>query len=321
MPGEITFEMSRVRTVIQGPGGRHRLADGIRELGGTRAMLVTGRSLGSDPLFDALVGELGPTCVGTFREIQAHNPVDVLVELISMSRDLGADVFVGVGGGSPIDAAKFAALGVLEGIDRSRALAEYAVQFEYPDKEWVKPLSGTPAPVVAIPTTLSAAEWDGFAGSVDHERGVKDVARYLEFDPCRGHPRPGDRGADAARPVGADRRPSTRPCHRDALRAQRPPVHVGAVHRGPRAPGTVPRAIGRTTHPTSRPRSSARAPPGCRSWASTTCRSAFRTRSAINWERSVSRTERPRASCSRTSCASSPPRRPTRSSASRGPRP
>jgi alcohol dehydrogenase class IV len=179
-----TFEMSRVRTVVQGPGGRHGLSEGIRNLSVGRAMVITGRSLGSEPMFDALVADLGETCVGTFRGVQAHNPVEVLVELIAMSRDVEADVFVGVGGGSPIDAAKFAALGVLEGITDPKTLAEYAVQFEYPDTELVRPLSGTPAPVIAIPTTLSAAEWDGFAGSVDHERGVKDVSRYLELTPA-----------------------------------------------------------------------------------------------------------------------------------------
>ncbi|WP_406633670.1 iron-containing alcohol dehydrogenase [Amycolatopsis sp. WGS_07] len=38
-------------------------------------------------------------------------------------------------------------------------------------------------PVFAVPTTLSAAEWDGFAGSVDESRDTKDLTVYLEATP------------------------------------------------------------------------------------------------------------------------------------------
>lgn len=183
MPDVKLFEMSRVKRVLQGPGARHALADCLRSLGVHRAMLVTGRSLGSTGIFNDLVAELGGLVAGAYRKVQAHNPIELVSELILQARDVGADGFVGVGGGSPMDAAKLAALGTLEGLTDPKQLAEYAVQFEYPDKEYVKPLSGTPAPVVVLPTTLSAAEWDGFAGSVDAERGVKDVARYLELTP------------------------------------------------------------------------------------------------------------------------------------------
>lgn len=182
--GTKIFEMSRVQRVLQGAGARHALADEVGRLGRNRAMVVTGKSLGAEPIFEALTSSLGPTLVGVFRGVQAHNPVQVLGDLIEQSRLVDADVFIGVGGGSPIDAAKLAALGVLEGVTDPKELAHYAVQFEYPDKEYVEPLKGRPAPVIALPTTLSAAEWDGFAGSVDEERGVKDVARYLELTPC-----------------------------------------------------------------------------------------------------------------------------------------
>ncbi len=178
------FEMPRVKRVLQGVGSRHRLAEEIKSAGGTRAMLVTGHSLGSTTIFRELVAELGALAVGVFTQVKAHNPVEIVAALIHQARELKADIFVGVGGGSPIDAAKLASLGIVEGVTNPKELAAYAVQFEYPDKEYVKPLRGSPAPVVAIPTTLSAAEWDGFAGSVDSERGVKDVARYLELTPA-----------------------------------------------------------------------------------------------------------------------------------------
>ena len=193
-----TFDMPRVRRVVQGAGALAQLGPQLDAADYRRALLVTGRTVGASALFARLVDDLGDRVVDVFSGVEAHNPVERVVELIGCAREVGADVIVAIGGGSPVDAAKLAALGVAEGIASTEELASFAVQFEYPSTLRVRPLSAAPLPVVAVPTTLSAAEWDGFAGSVDHERDTKDLTRYLELTPelvlldpklCAGTPR------------------------------------------------------------------------------------------------------------------------------------
>jgi alcohol dehydrogenase class IV len=177
------FEMARVETVIQGVGAVHALAEEMDKRKLTRTVVVTGRTVGSSQQFAELLDELDPRVAGVFREVKAHNPVDSVLDLIHYVREAGADSVLGIGGGSPIDAAKMAAVGVAEGVETSDDFARNYLQFEYPDKIQVKPLSGVPVPVLAIPTTLSAAEWDGFAGTVDQERDTKELVVYLEATP------------------------------------------------------------------------------------------------------------------------------------------
>lgn len=179
----LRFEMPRVETVVQGVGAVSQLREELERRGLARAVLVTGRSVGSSEHFSRLANTLGELTAGVYTAIRAHNPVEQIIDLIEFVRGADADALVAIGGGSAIDAAKLAAAGISEGCRSVADLTRNYVQFEYPDKVRVRPLDGTPMPVLAVPTTLSAAEWDGFAGSVDHTRDTKDLTCYLELTP------------------------------------------------------------------------------------------------------------------------------------------
>src|ERR1700742_1544007 len=161
------FEMTRVETVLEGSGAANELGEELDARGLSRALVVSGRSVSATAGFDAFLDAIGARAVGVFKGIQAHNPNSVLADLLALAREVEPDVFISVGGGSCSDAAKFAALAASEGLTAPEELIAYAVQFEYPDREYVKPLGAPPGPIVNIPTTLSAAEWDGFAGTVE----------------------------------------------------------------------------------------------------------------------------------------------------------
>ncbi|MDF2898206.1 MAG: putative alcohol dehydrogenase [Rhodococcus erythropolis] len=183
MPEIVKFEMPRVETVVQGVGAVREIGNELDRRGLRRVFLVTGRSVSSGDAFAKLAADLGDRVVGTFNRIQAHNPVEGIVDLIHEARGADADAFVAVGGGSPVDAAKLAAIGLAEGSESVEDLSRNYLIFEYPTTIKQRPLTGTPMPVFAVPTTLSAAEWDGFAGSVDHARDTKDLTVYLEATP------------------------------------------------------------------------------------------------------------------------------------------
>jgi alcohol dehydrogenase class IV len=177
------FEMPRTASVIMGPGSLGSLADEIDQKFEPRIALITSPSVAKTAQYQQLVEALGARTVLRYEEVLPHPPAERVVDMIDRARQAGAVTFVGIGGGSSVDSAKFASLGISENIRSVDALTDFGVHFEYPDKEWVRPLTGEPGPIISVPTTLSAAEWDGFAGTVDSRTDVKYVARYLELTP------------------------------------------------------------------------------------------------------------------------------------------
>jgi alcohol dehydrogenase class IV len=178
-----TFDMPLIDRVVQGVGSTREVGAELDRRGYQNAFVVTGQSVAAIPPFQRLIDELEPRVAGVFDRAQAHNPVDRVLEIIDQARAADADVIIGAGGGSPIDAAKLAALGITHKVHSKEDLARYYLKFTYPDTIKVLPLSHKPLPVFAIPTTLSAAEWDGFAGTVDPARDTKDIAVYREQTP------------------------------------------------------------------------------------------------------------------------------------------
>ncbi|MGN6403314.1 iron-containing alcohol dehydrogenase [Sinomonas sp.] len=172
------FEMPRTERVIEGPGALAGLPAELDRRGLGRALILSGRTLGASEPFGRLVEDLGERVVGVHTEIQAHNPLEGIMELVALARDTGADVVIGIGGGSAIDAAKLTSLGVSEKVDDPRDFLRYSLS------HGLLPLARAPLPTIAVPTTLSAAEWNGVAAFVDSATTRKELCRYLELTPA-----------------------------------------------------------------------------------------------------------------------------------------
>jgi len=139
--GEYTF--LPLEKVIYGAGSVTRLYAEADRLGGLRALIITGRTLATQtPLIKKVEVVLGARHAGTYAGIRQHVPESGIGEATRLAREAQADLLVSVGGGSPIDAGKAVA----------RALA--GTDGAYP-------------PHIAIPTTLSAAEYSHVAGFTD----------------------------------------------------------------------------------------------------------------------------------------------------------
>ena len=163
-----THRNSLQEQVIYGRPALEALRDLAKAFGARRLMITSTASLaGPDGLARRLAAELGPLCVGVFSEISAHSPREGVIAGALEARRLDADLLVAVGGGSVIDATKvmqltlWAGLGRAEQLDAIRAGAD---------------LGGLTVGVrmVAVPTTLSAAEFTAFAGVTDTGRHSKE---------------------------------------------------------------------------------------------------------------------------------------------------
>ena len=149
--------------------------EALRELAASwhnrRLLIVTTASL-EKGLAAVLAEELGELCAGVFAGVTAHSPREGVIAGAEAARRADADLLVAFGGGSAIDAAKvmqlclWASLTTVEELDPYRA-------GRGPDRVRAADI---PAGVrmVAIPTTLSAAEFTPFAGVTDRAKQAKE---------------------------------------------------------------------------------------------------------------------------------------------------
>ncbi|KAJ7229112.1 alcohol dehydrogenase IV [Mycena pura] len=129
-----------LKSVQYGPGCTvTALPKLMHTLGVRKGLIVTGRSLYTKTDVVAKIKAILTALdayAGVFTEIGEHTPVAGIDACIKVYNDSGADFIVAVGGGSPIDGAKNVRYRVME---QTGAAA--------------------PPPQIAIPTTLSAAEY------------------------------------------------------------------------------------------------------------------------------------------------------------------
>lgn len=190
-------------TVLSGEGavtGLARLADA---LGWRRALLVTSPSLAGSQVVRAVSEGIGEDRVGgTFADSREHTPITCIEGAYALAQEVGADVIVGVGGGSSMDTAKGLGLAMLVGSPDIRQHAGTVSGFRNrlgdPVGQAVETqrllgdrgTSGPALTIVQIPTTLSAAEATQHAGITGHD-GRKEQyhhpligARFIVHDPA-----------------------------------------------------------------------------------------------------------------------------------------
>lgn len=142
--------------VTAGQGSVATLPEHCDERGLRRVVVVTGRTLRHDTPIVARVEELlSNRHAATYSGVREHVPASAVAELTTLLREAHADGVVSVGGGSPIDAAKAALYHYDEGV----------------------------APQIAIPTTLSAAEFTPTAGVTDDSTRRKGGVAHPRLTP------------------------------------------------------------------------------------------------------------------------------------------
>lgn len=169
------FSIPTFSRVVHGSGALTHLSQELERAGILRPLIVTSNTLATKTdVVDQAVWAAGGRVAGVAHGIAAHVPRDGVQLLVDQARDVGADGFVALGGGTAIDAAKAAAACLGANVDINLAVDTYRAQI-VDGVRHIPELPGTPPPIIAIPTTLSGAEFTGVAGVTDSIRGVKDL--------------------------------------------------------------------------------------------------------------------------------------------------
>jgi alcohol dehydrogenase len=163
-------------------------ADLGRELAGLglrRPLILSGPRTSRSSLYGKAVASLANVDAAFFLQIQQHSSLEALEAIMRLAREHRADSFVAIGGGSPSDTAKVAALWLAEGGE----LESHASRFTPPDSIFIPELKAPKLPIVSIPCTASGAEVTPSAGirTPDGRKlvfsDVKLASRVILLDP------------------------------------------------------------------------------------------------------------------------------------------
>jgi len=156
-----------IERVHFGPESISRLTEELDRIKSLRPFVITGQTIAEKTgLVDAVEKASGRKLAGIFSGVKQHAPISGIKQAIGEAQRARADSLISLGGGSPIDSTKVVV----------KELSE----------DFAKPAIAH----LAIPTTLSAAEFSHSAGMTDdttkRKTGVRDprlVPRFIFLDP------------------------------------------------------------------------------------------------------------------------------------------
>ena len=181
------------RVVYGRPAGTALRAEAER-LGARRVFVMTSKSVAQSALLAEVIRELGDRYAGVYAGITAHSPRPCVIEGARLAREAKADLVVAVGGGSAIDATKVMLIALWQNATRTEDLDLYRSgkpkEGAAPPSEAIRPPPDA-VRMIAVPTTLSAAEFNAFAGISDPRHGIKEsfghrliVPQVIVLDPA-----------------------------------------------------------------------------------------------------------------------------------------
>jgi len=161
---------------VIGNGAVERVSGVARQLGGTKALIVTDPGVVKSGLVDKVKQPLEKEGIGVeiFGDIRVNVPLNDVKKGAQVAKDSGCDLIIGLGGGSPMDAAK-----VISVVATAKDIAQEDMH------DYLHEVEGRCGlPVVAIPTTSgTGAEWSVIAMIVDESDGEKKAAVYPDLLP------------------------------------------------------------------------------------------------------------------------------------------
>jgi len=159
--------------VVFGQPAVPAVAEEVTRIGARRVFVVCSRSLSRNTaVIREMANALGPKYAGLFDECVAHTPWPSVIAAADAVRAADPDLILTVGGGTPIDTVKILQICLAHGAKRVEDLDTLRA-------------ATRPSPVrqVAVPTTLSGAEFSNLGGGTDPRTRIKHSFTGTDIGP------------------------------------------------------------------------------------------------------------------------------------------
>ena len=173
------YAFPAIEKIVFGEPASKAIASEVEGRRKRRVLVLTSSSLRQSELVYSVANALGSSHSATFSKISAGSPRSEILAAAALAREVSADLLVAIGGGSVIDAAKLVQLCIWEGLLKDEELDHYsgdALQTLTPASD--------PIRTIAVPTTLSAAEFASLGGSYNPATGRKEPFDHPLFVPA-----------------------------------------------------------------------------------------------------------------------------------------
>lgn len=178
--------------VVFGRAAAEAAAEEAARIGARRVFVVASQTLSREtPVVRAIAAALGERCVGQFDRCIAHTPWPSVIEAAEAVRAAHPDLILTVGGGTPIDTVKILQICLAHGVRAPEELDALHASIGPDGRRVVPEIRPSPVRQVAVPTTLSGAEFSNLGGGTDPRTRIKhsfigaDIgARAVILDPA-----------------------------------------------------------------------------------------------------------------------------------------
>ncbi|MFK7864846.1 MAG: iron-containing alcohol dehydrogenase [Pseudohongiellaceae bacterium] len=191
-PQAFQFHYSALESVTSGSPAESALASLVKKHQAKRVLLLGSATLG-EAVHDFAAVKHAVEAVDpeiklqTFCKIRTHTPREDVLQAIDLAHELATDLLISVGGGSIIDACKVVQLALNQNLRTEQELVEYAQASDGTrgSKAGNMRLFSTPSLVrqIAVPTTLSGAEFSNNAGVLNTKSSSKEGYKGIDLCP------------------------------------------------------------------------------------------------------------------------------------------
>ncbi|HEY7611207.1 MAG TPA: iron-containing alcohol dehydrogenase [Alphaproteobacteria bacterium] len=162
--------------VVFGQSAAAAVAGECERLGAERAFIVASRTLATTtPVIEAIKTELGARFAGLFDGCAAHTPWRTVLAAAAAVRAAHPDLIVAVGGGTVIDTVKVLQVCLAENAHNADDLAKLHIKVNADGSRHTPAVGPSPVRQIAVPTTLSGAEFSSLGGATNERNGVKEA--------------------------------------------------------------------------------------------------------------------------------------------------
>ena len=170
------FDYLLQERVVFGRPAAEAVSAECAQIGAKRAFILASRTLAAQtPVIGDIERALGARYAGVFDGCKAHTPWQSVLAAAAAVWAAKPDILVSVGGGTVIDTAKVLQVALAEGARSADDLARLHIRLDADGARHVPAVRPSPVRQIAVPTTLSGAEFSNMGGATNEASGIKEA--------------------------------------------------------------------------------------------------------------------------------------------------